>query len=347
MPTTTNVEQVKLNLMTKDQYTAATKNPNELYAVTDADVPTPTVDIKQSIDAEIVGTLTVTDGSVVSGFSSSDYMKFPGILDFGSGPFEIVVAFTTGSSTTTTQNILFPDNTDGTGLTIQVLGTANNGMFLSILSRPDGSSPYTLIYNNTALNTNTKYYAKLTYNGAIYTLSQSTDGVTYETVGTSSSPILPGVSSGGYILGAGNNLPANILHMDGWAISKNGQVIWSGMDAPGLHQRVAKGHEVIAFQAPTAGNNYAWYRKYADGWVEQGGYVSTPFQDTTTVSLAVTMADTHYHVNAIAYYGTALQDGVNVYIYDVTTSSISISNKMYGGNATVNCYWEVKGMAQA
>ena len=104
------------------------------------------------------------------------------------------------------------------------------------------------------------------------------------------------------------------------------------------------GHEVIAFQAPNAGNNYTWYRKYADGWVEQGGYVSTAFQDNTTVSLAVTMADTHYHVSAIAYYGTASQDGANVYIYDVTTSSVSISNKMYGGNVSINCYWEVKGM---
>lgn len=33
---------------------------------------------------------------------------------------------------------------------------------------------------------------------------------------------------------------------------------------------VGKGHEVIAYQAPTSSNNYIWYRKYADGWVEQG-----------------------------------------------------------------------------
>lgn len=33
---------------------------------------------------------------------------------------------------------------------------------------------------------------------------------------------------------------------------------------------VAKGHEVVAFQAPTAANNYTWYRRYADGWVEMG-----------------------------------------------------------------------------
>lgn len=36
MPTTTNVKQVKVNVMTEEQYTSATKNPNEFYAVTDA-----------------------------------------------------------------------------------------------------------------------------------------------------------------------------------------------------------------------------------------------------------------------------------------------------------------------
>ena len=36
MTTTTNVEQVKLNVMTNSQYNTATKNTNELYMVTDA-----------------------------------------------------------------------------------------------------------------------------------------------------------------------------------------------------------------------------------------------------------------------------------------------------------------------
>ena len=38
MSTTTNVPQVKLNIMTQQQYNAATKNPTELYMVTDAQV---------------------------------------------------------------------------------------------------------------------------------------------------------------------------------------------------------------------------------------------------------------------------------------------------------------------
>lgn len=38
MTTTTNVEKVKLNIMTSAQYSAATKDQTALYAVTDADV---------------------------------------------------------------------------------------------------------------------------------------------------------------------------------------------------------------------------------------------------------------------------------------------------------------------
>lgn len=33
----------------------------------------------------------------------------------------------------------------------------------------------------------------------------------------------------------------------------------------------AKADAVIDYQAPTAENDYTWYRKYASGWVEQGG----------------------------------------------------------------------------
>ena len=38
MTTTTNVQQVKLNVMTQSQYNSATKSATELYAITDATV---------------------------------------------------------------------------------------------------------------------------------------------------------------------------------------------------------------------------------------------------------------------------------------------------------------------
>lgn len=52
---------------------------------------------------------------------------------------------------------------------------------------------------------------------------------------------------------------------------------------------------VVAFQAPTAQNNYTWYRKYASGWVEQGKALTfTTTEQTTT--LPITMANTNYSV---------------------------------------------------
>lgn len=56
-------------------------------------------------------------------------------------------------------------------------------------------------------------------------------------------------------------------------------------------------HIVIASQKPTADNNYTWFFKYSDGWVEQGGtYSPTSTINSDTVNLPVTMADTHYNI---------------------------------------------------
>lgn len=51
---------------------------------------------------------------------------------------------------------------------------------------------------------------------------------------------------------------------------------------------------VVAFQAPTAGNNYTWYRKYASGWVEQGGIVTSTTDADVTVTYPVAFNDTNY-----------------------------------------------------
>ena len=59
-----------------------------------------------------------------------------------------------------------------------------------------------------------------------------------------------------------------------------------------LNLFVQKGHQVIEFQEPTAANGYTWYRLYADGWVEQGGVVSS----TGNVNLLVSFSNTSYQV---------------------------------------------------
>ncbi len=62
---------------------------------------------------------------------------------------------------------------------------------------------------------------------------------------------------------------------------------------------------VIAWQTPTADNNYTWYRKYKSGWVEQGGIAKIA---TTTnrwagvsVSFPIKMATSMYTATGTSY----------------------------------------------
>lgn len=63
----------------------------------------------------------------------------------------------------------------------------------------------------------------------------------------------------------------------------------------------AKADAVIDYQEPTADNGYTWYRKYASGWVEQGGIlqaqtISAGYSASQTLTLPITMADTNFTV---------------------------------------------------
>lgn len=51
---------------------------------------------------------------------------------------------------------------------------------------------------------------------------------------------------------------------------------------------------VVDFQAPTAANNYTWYRKYKSGWVEQGGQTNNTTDGAIAITLPVELADANY-----------------------------------------------------
>lgn len=57
-------------------------------------------------------------------------------------------------------------------------------------------------------------------------------------------------------------------------------------------------HKVIDFQAPTSANGYTWYRKYADGWVEQGVINVEIGTAIYTFNFPILMANTNYAVMA-------------------------------------------------
>ena len=96
---------------------------------------------------------------------------------------------------------------------------------------------------------------------------------------------------------------------------------------------------LVAVQRPTADNNYTWYRKYSDGWVEQGGEYSG---NGTTVALPITMGNAKYqvHINkqsAPSYWATT-----DLTVGARTVSSFTVNT--YGDNATMQIVWQVSGM---
>jgi hypothetical protein len=296
-----------------------------------ASIPTPTVDVTQSIDAEIVGTLTVTDGSVVSGFSSSNYLSLPGLFEFNNLPFEICGAFTTPS---TLQNAPIlggknPKRYGNVGVSINII---SNKIRVYIIG-----ADTQIIDCATSLSASTKYYIKVQYDGTDYKILLSTDGSNYNLDASATATDSP--MSAFYRVGYNSTIAS--VDMSGWYVKCDGITIWQGMDTPGLHQRAAKGHEVVDFQAPTSTNNYTWYRKYADGWIEQGGFVSN-VSGEQTVNFPITMADTNYAM--FKTMATASSNNVqysNVSFYARTTASAKTTT------AGADFSWEVKGMAQA
>ena len=120
----------------------------------------------------------------------------------------------------------------------------------------------------------------------------------------------------------------------------------AGLNAELFNDKVDVGHEVIAFQAPTAGNNYTWYRLYADGWVEQGGRVIDNTQRTSSsIVLPIEMNDAYYTISA-----TPLSTSTDLRAGHISTGSITTTGFAYGwlngSNAvTFDMCWQVSGMA--
>lgn len=102
---------------------------------------------------------------------------------------------------------------------------------------------------------------------------------------------------------------------------------------------------LVAKQDPSAENNYTWYRKWSDGWVEQGGQKTfSSNTDSTTQNLPIAMSDTNYQV--------VLTKGINTgfanCVYDPHVRTRSTTSFTYAYNTDYSnsyCFWVVYGMA--
>lgn len=115
------------------------------------------------------------------------------------------------------------------------------------------------------------------------------------------------------------------------------------------------GHEVpvlVAVQRPTAENNYTWFRKWSDGWVEQGGSQKFTAAQTvyTTVNLPVEMANSDYTLVSQPGYTiiTGTNKGQHVASRNGLKTTTTIFIAAYGAGSTdLTDYidWQVSGMA--
>jgi hypothetical protein len=106
-------------------------------------------------------------------------------------------------------------------------------------------------------------------------------------------------------------------------------------------------HRVIEFQKPTATNNYTWYRKYADGWVEQGGIDEGYTQGgggSRTISLLIPMQDNFYN---ICCQKTTVNDSgqMSIQTFDLTYSEFKWSVNYGASQQSREIRWQVSGMA--
>ena len=98
---------------------------------------------------------------------------------------------------------------------------------------------------------------------------------------------------------------------------------------------------VVAFQKPTAVNNYTWYRKYASGWVEQGGYIANTGNEDVNVVLPVEMSNTYYDwFVGYSYNTTEGATYQQISIWNRTTTGFSIRRA-----SNVAKSWTIRGIA--
>lgn len=81
----------------------------------------------------------------------------------------------------------------------------------------------------------------------------------------------------------------------------------------------------------------SWYRKWSDGWIEQGGNYDTDSIYRASITLTVPMKTTNYYCDATSEFTSDYKDNSFIYIMRKTTTGFHI------GALTLHGTWEVRG----
>lgn len=187
-------------------------------------------------NATIIGEPTIQNGQI-SGFSTMNYLQFPFILDLHNQRFQIDFCFTTATNVQTQQNIL--DSKFGIALAI------SGGKGLMAISSDGTSWNIGSVSGTMNIESNTTYYARLSWDGIQYKTFLSTDGTNYTQdmvlVGAQA-PHPTTIFIGGCDTLETGHTPHPFLgtvNMNKATLTVMGNVIWQGMDDAGLATRLA------------------------------------------------------------------------------------------------------------
>lgn len=187
-------------------------------------------------NATIVGEPTIQNGQI-SGFSTMSYLQFPFILDLHNQNFQIDFCFTTATNVQQQQNIL--DSKFGLALAIK------EGKGLMAISSNGTSWNIGNVQGSMNIESNTTYYARLTWDGIQYKTFLSTNGVDYTQdmvlVGAQA-PHPTTIFIGGCDLLETGHDPHPFLgtiNLNKAYLTVRGNIVWEGMDDVGLATRLA------------------------------------------------------------------------------------------------------------
>lgn len=190
----------------------------------------------------IVGSPTITDDGVASGFSNDDYLYIPNSLSNTYNTFEIMFKFRTGASRVASAPYIIGT---GTSTIHFLIAWASAGYFSIYLSSNNSTWDIaSAVVGKTKVVPNTDYWMKFIFDGTKYIVYVSTDGINYSPeilVNSSVKANIPTNLLLGCVRGGVTNYTYDLTQI---SITVDGKEVFSG-NKTGIDTIKADNYEVV------------------------------------------------------------------------------------------------------